>query len=89
MIRSETANPVNESIIAPLRHALFRRIWIASLMSNLGLLIMGTARLFVPYEVAHPFWLIAIPGGALAVLILAINLAGDGLHDFLAPQGKS
>lgn len=35
------------------------------------------------------FWLIAIPGGALAVLILAINLAGDGLHDFLAPQGKS
>ena len=35
------------------------------------------------------FWLIAIPGGALALLILAINLAGDGLHDFLAPQGKS
>ena len=35
------------------------------------------------------FWLIAIPGGALALLILAINLAGDGLHDFRAPQGKS
>ena len=26
----------------------------------LGLLIMSTARLFVPYEIAHPFWLIAI-----------------------------
>ena len=26
----------------------------------LGLLIMGTARLFVPYEIAHPFWLIGI-----------------------------
>jgi ABC-2 type transport system permease protein len=26
----------------------------------LGLLIMGTARLFVPYEIAHPFWLVAI-----------------------------
>ena len=25
----------------------------------LGLLIMATARLFVPYEIAHPFWLIA------------------------------
>src|SRR6476660_1001743 len=25
----------------PLRHAVFRRIWTASLMSNLGLLIMG------------------------------------------------
>jgi ABC-2 type transport system permease protein len=25
----------------------------------LGLLILATARLFVPYEVAHPFWMIA------------------------------
>lgn len=35
------------------------------------------------------FWLIAIPGAALALLIFAINLAGDGLHDLLAPQGRS
>src|ERR1700676_2978534 len=28
-------------IISPLRHAAFRRIWTASLLSNLGLLIMG------------------------------------------------
>src|SRR5437879_1010998 len=32
------------------------------------------------------FWLIAIPGSALALLIFAINLAGDGLHDLLSPQ---
>ena len=35
------------------------------------------------------FWLIAIPGTALALLIFAINLAGDGLHDWLAPQGRA
>jgi len=35
------------------------------------------------------FWLIAIPGGALALLIFAINLAGDGLRDLLAPQGRA
>lgn len=35
------------------------------------------------------FWLIAIPGTALALLIFAINLAGDGLHDLLAPRGRS
>ncbi|MGE5094166.1 MAG: ABC transporter permease [Betaproteobacteria bacterium] len=34
------------------------------------------------------FWLIAIPGAALAVLIFAINLAGDGLRDLLAPEGR-
>ncbi len=35
------------------------------------------------------FWLIAIPGSALALLIFAINLAGDGLHQLLAPEERS
>ena len=30
-----------KGILAPLRHPVFRRIWTASLLSNLGLLIMG------------------------------------------------
>lgn len=35
------------------------------------------------------FWLIAIPGSALALLIFAINLAGDGLRDLFAPEGRA
>lgn len=35
------------------------------------------------------FWLIAIPGSALALLIFAINLTGDGLRDLLAPEGRA
>lgn len=35
------------------------------------------------------FWLIAIPGGALALLIFAINLAGDGLHEALTPHERA
>jgi peptide/nickel transport system permease protein len=35
------------------------------------------------------FWLIAIPGSALAVLIFAINLAGDGLRDAIAPDSRA
>ena len=34
------------------------------------------------------FWLIAIPGSALALLVLGINLAGDGLRDVLAPEER-
>nr|WP_246215838.1 ABC transporter permease [Microvirga makkahensis] len=34
------------------------------------------------------FWLIAIPGTALALLIFAINLAGDGLRDVISPEGR-
>jgi peptide/nickel transport system permease protein len=35
------------------------------------------------------FWLIAIPGSALAVLVLAINLVGDGIRDVAAPEGRA
>ncbi len=34
------------------------------------------------------FWLIAIPGTALALLVLGINLLGDGLRDVFAPDGR-
>src|ERR671929_177395 len=33
------------------------------------------------------FWLIAIPGTALALLVLAINMVGDGIRDVAAPGG--
>lgn len=35
------------------------------------------------------FWLIAIPGSALALLIFSINLAGDGLHQLLTPGERA
>lgn len=34
-------------------------------------------------------WVIAIPGVALFVLVLAINLIGDGLRDINAPDGRN
>lgn len=34
-------------------------------------------------------WVIAIPGIALMVLVLAINLVGDGLRDMNAPEGRN
>ncbi len=33
-------------------------------------------------------WIIAIPGGALAMTVLALNLLGDGLRDVLDPRLK-
>ena len=35
------------------------------------------------------FWLIALPGSALALLIFAINLAGNGLRDVISPEGRT
>jgi peptide/nickel transport system permease protein len=35
------------------------------------------------------FWLIAIPGTALALLVFAINLSGDGLRDAVTAEGRA
>lgn len=34
-------------------------------------------------------WMITIPGVALFMLVLAINLMGDGIRDITAPQGRN
>ena len=34
-------------------------------------------------------WMIAIPGVVLSLLVLAINLMGDGIRDITAPEGHS
>jgi len=33
-------------------------------------------------------YLVAIPGIAILVLVIAINMAGDGLRDVMAPDGR-
>jgi peptide/nickel transport system permease protein len=40
------------------------------------------------YMLFDPF-LITIPGVALFILVLGMNLLGDGLRDITAPEGRS
>src|SRR5260221_1387919 len=69
-----------ESIMAPLRHSVFRRIWLASLVSNLGILIQGVGAAWAMTQMTSsadkvalvqtalmlPIMLIAMPAGAIA-----------------------
>jgi peptide/nickel transport system permease protein len=48
-------------------------------------LMIAEAKLYMFFS----FWLIAIPGSALAVLVLAINMVGDGIRDVTAPEGRA
>ena len=80
---NETPKPQTltaDGIAAPLRHSLFRRIWLASLLSNLGLLIQGVGAAWAMTQMASsadrvalvqtalmlPVMLIAMPAGAIA-----------------------
>jgi len=69
-----------EKITAPLRYTVFRRIWLASLLSNLGILIQGVGAAWAMTQMASsadkvalvqtalmlPIMLIAMPAGAIA-----------------------
>jgi MFS family permease len=69
-----------DGIAAPLRHAVFRRIWLASLVSNLGILIQGVGAAWAMTQMTSsadkvalvqtalmlPIMLIAMPAGAIA-----------------------
>ena len=49
----------------------------------LGLLSMGTARLAVPYEIAHPLWLVAIfllTAVTFSLFGFIIGLSADNFH---------
>src|SRR5579883_1387636 len=69
-----------DGITAPLRYPTFRRIWLASLLSNLGILIQGVGAAWAMTQMTSsadkvalvqtalmlPIMLIAMPAGAIA-----------------------
>jgi len=34
-------------------------------------------------------WMVTIPGSAIFLLVLAINLLGDGVRDIATPEGRN
>src|ERR1700742_1234569 len=81
MIGAPTAHaPAGEGIAAPLRNPTFRRIWLASVLSNLGILIQGVGAAWAMTQMASsadkvalvqtalmlPVMIIAMPAGAVA-----------------------
>jgi MFS family permease len=81
MTLASKIDPVGaDGITAPLRYVVFRRVWLASLLSNLGALIQGVAAAWsmtqmtssadkvalVQTALTAPVMLIAIPAGAIA-----------------------
>src|SRR5512139_2670828 len=79
-IMSDQPKRATDGIFAPLRHAVFRRIWLASLVSNLGILIQGVGAAWAMTQMTSsadkvalvqtalmlPIMLIAMPAGAIA-----------------------
>ena len=71
----------SDSIAAPLRHAVFRRIWLASLVSNLGILIQGVGAAWAMTQMTPSADKVALVQTALMLPIMLISMPAGAIAD--------
>ncbi len=77
----ERATFAADSLTAPLRHAVFRRIWLASLLSNLGLLIQGVGAAWAMTQMTSSADKVALVQTALMLPIMLISMPAGAIAD--------
>src|ERR1044072_2080110 len=70
-----------DGVAAPLRHSVFRRIWLASLLSNLGLLIQGVGAAWAMTQMTSTAHKVALVQSALMLPILLISMPAGAIAD--------
>src|ERR1700741_4729985 len=70
-----------DGVTAPLRHPVFRRIWLASLLSNLGLLIQGVGAAWAMTKMTSSADKVALVQTALMLPIMLISMPAGAIAD--------
>ena len=70
-----------DGVAAPLRHPVFRRIWLASLLSNLGLLIQGVGAAWAMTQMTSSADKVALVQTALMLPIMLISMPAGAIAD--------
>ncbi|WFU39987.1 MFS transporter [Bradyrhizobium sp. CB82] len=70
-----------EGITAPLRYPTFRRVWLASLLSNLGILIQGVGAAWAMTEMTSSADKVALVQTALMLPVMLISMPAGAIAD--------
>jgi MFS family permease len=70
-----------DGIAAPLRHSVFRRIWLASLLSNLGILIQGVGAAWSMTQMAASADKVALVQTAMMLPVMLISMPAGAIAD--------
>src|SRR3954468_23321817 len=70
-----------DGVAAPLRHAVFRRIWLASLLSNLGLLIQAVGSAWAMTQMSSSADKVALVRPALMLPVMLISMPAGAIAD--------
>ena len=73
--------PARRGIFSPLRHAIFRRIWLASLTSNLGLMVMGVGAAWAMMEMTSSPEMVALVQASLMLPIALVSAPAGAAAD--------
>jgi MFS family permease len=70
-----------DGITAPLRHATFRRIWLAGLLSNFGILIQGVGAAWAMTQMTSSADKVALVQTALLLPVMLISMPAGAIAD--------
>lgn len=95
ILMTELLPNLASSLVVVASYEMAQAILLEAALSFLGLgvqpplpswgLMVAEAREYMLFEP----WMIVLPGIAICVLVLAINLLGDGIRDATAPEGRA
>ena len=80
-VQSERSMFATEGIAAPLRYPTFRRIWLASLLSNLGLLIQAVGAAWAMTQMTSSADKVALVQTALMLPVMLISMPAGAIAD--------
>jgi MFS family permease len=81
MTQSKSPIFASDGVAAPLRHATFRRIWLASLLSNLGLLIQAVGAAWAMTQMTSSADKVALVQTALMLPVMLISMPAGAIAD--------
>jgi MFS family permease len=79
--RSKSSMFASDGVAAPLRYTIFRRIWLASLLSNLGLLIQAVGAAWAMTQMTSSADKVALVQTALMLPVMLISMPAGAIAD--------
>ena len=73
--------PPGLGIFSPLRYAVFRRIWTASLLSNLGLLVLGVGAAWMMTKISSSTSMVALVQTSLMLPVALVSTPAGAIAD--------
>src|SRR5208283_3559045 len=73
--------PSSRGIFSPMRHAVFRRIWTASLLSNLGILVLGVGAAWTMTQISASADMVALVQTSLMLPVALVSTPAGAIAD--------